>query len=41
MVRECLMSEELAIEWAEHFRGKNKEELDELAKSFVFGECVR
>jgi hypothetical protein len=39
MVRECLMSEELAIEWAEHFRGKTKEELDELAKSFAFGEC--
>jgi hypothetical protein len=39
MIRECLMSEELAKEWAEHFRGKSKEELDDLAKSFAFGGC--
>jgi Cellulase (glycosyl hydrolase family 5) len=39
-VRECLMSEYLGLEMAELFRGKTIEELDELAGSFRFENCV-
>lgn len=36
LVRNMLLSEELVKEYAEHFRGKSLEDLDELAKSFKF-----
>ncbi len=38
MVRNMLMSEELCHEYAAYYKGKNFEELEELAKSFSFGE---
>jgi hypothetical protein len=38
--RNILLSEYLVREWAEHFKGKTHEELDELAKSFLFENCV-
>ena len=34
------MSEFLVKEWAEHFKGKSKEELDEIAQSFKFENCL-
>lgn len=40
-VRESLMSEYLVWEFAELFRGKGKEELEDLAKSFAFENCVK
>jgi hypothetical protein len=39
-VRECLLSEYLGWEMAELFRGKTEEELDALAASFRFENCV-
>jgi aryl-phospho-beta-D-glucosidase BglC (GH1 family) len=41
VVRESLMSEYLVWEFAELFKGKDKEELEELAKSFAFENCVK
>ncbi|KAK6906345.1 hypothetical protein I203_100330 [Kwoniella mangroviensis CBS 8507] len=41
LVRNILLSEEMVKEYAELFRGKSKEELDELAKSFSFGNCTQ
>ncbi|AAW44253.2 expressed protein [Cryptococcus deneoformans JEC21] len=41
LVRNMLLSEELVKEYAEHFRGKSLEELDELAKSFKFSNCTQ
>ncbi len=38
--RNILVSEFLVKEWAEHFRGKNEQELDELAQSFGFDKCL-
>ena len=35
-----LVSEFLVREWAEHFRGMDTEQLDELAKSFKFEKCM-
>lgn len=35
-VKECLVSEYLGWEFAELFKGKTEEELEERAKSFVF-----
>ncbi|OBZ72766.1 putative glucan 1,3-beta-glucosidase A [Grifola frondosa] len=40
LARNILVSEFLVKEWAEHFRGKEDAELDELAKSFTFENCV-
>ncbi|KAF3312329.1 hypothetical protein TWF173_007307 [Orbilia oligospora] len=40
-VRECLMSEYLVKEFAELFTGKTLQELDDLAGSFRFENCVR
>lgn len=40
-VRESLLSEYLVWEFAELFQGKSKEELEELAKSFAFENCVK
>ncbi|KAH7419233.1 glycoside hydrolase family 5 protein [Cadophora sp. MPI-SDFR-AT-0126] len=41
VVRECLLSEYLAYEMADYFKGKSFEELDELAASFKFENCVQ
>ncbi|TDL17107.1 glycoside hydrolase family 5 protein [Rickenella mellea] len=38
--RNLLFSEYMIKEWAEHFRGKGKDELDLLAQSFKFDCCV-
>jgi hypothetical protein len=40
VVRECLLSEYMGWEMAELFRGKTEEELDVLAASFKFENCV-
>lgn len=39
--RSLLVTEYLVKEWAEHFRGKSEAELDEIAKSFKFENCLR
>ncbi|KAN0091233.1 glycoside hydrolase family 5 protein [Tylopilus felleus] len=36
-----LVAEYLVKEWAEHFRGKSEAELDEIAQSFKFENCLR
>lgn len=41
VVRECLLSEYLAWEMADYFKGKSLAELDELAASFKFENCVQ
>ncbi|XP_014551205.1 glycoside hydrolase family 5 protein [Bipolaris victoriae FI3] len=40
-VREGLMSEYLGWEFADLFEGKTEEELEELAKSFAFENCIK
>lgn len=40
LARSILVSEFLVREWAEHFRGKSEEELDAIAKSFSFANCL-
>ena len=39
--RNILVSEFLVKEWAEHFRGKSKAELDDIAASFKFENCLK
>ncbi|KAF8587348.1 glycoside hydrolase family 5 protein [Ramaria rubella] len=39
--RHILVAEYLVEEWAELFRGKSEKELDELASSFLFENCVQ
>lgn len=39
--RHILVAEFLVDEWADHFVGKTMEELDELAASFSFENCVQ
>ncbi|TVY64898.1 Beta-xylosidase [Fusarium oxysporum f. sp. cubense] len=41
VVRESLLSEYLGWEFAELFRGKTEEQLDELARSFAFENCIK
>lgn len=41
VIREQLFSELLTYEYAEYFRGKTEEELDELAASFRLENCVK
>ncbi|KAG8822653.1 Endo-1,4-beta-xylanase 5 [Serendipita sp. 399] len=41
LVRHILLSEYLVREWAEHFRGLDEGQLDELAASFKFENCAR
>lgn len=41
VVRNCLMSEEMCGEFASYFEGKSLQELDDLAKSFSFQNCVQ
>ncbi len=38
--RTMLMAEFLVNEWAEYFRGMDEEQLEELAKSFSFEQCL-
>ncbi|KAK7696394.1 Endo-1,4-beta-xylanase 5 [Cerrena zonata] len=38
--RNILVSEFLVKEWAEHFRGKTEQEIDEIAQSFKFDKCL-
>ncbi|KAA1470976.1 glycoside hydrolase [Dentipellis sp. KUC8613] len=40
LARNILVSEFLVKEWAEHFRGKSEEEIDAIAKSFAFENCL-
>jgi hypothetical protein len=41
LARNMLVAEFLVMEWAEHFVGKTEEELEELAKSFLFENCLK
>jgi hypothetical protein len=41
VARTMLVAEFLVMEWAEHFRGMEKEQLDELMKSFLFENCLQ
>lgn len=40
LARNILVSEFLILEWAEHFRGKSDAEIEEIAKSFAFENCL-
>ena len=40
LARNLLVSEFLVKEWAEHFRGKSEADIDEIAKSFAFSNCL-
>jgi len=41
-ISRCIaMAEFMVDEWAEHFRGKSEAELDEIAKSFLFENCMK
>ncbi|OSX62800.1 glycoside hydrolase family 5 protein [Postia placenta MAD-698-R-SB12] len=40
LARNILLSEFFVRPWAEHFRGKSVEELDEIARSFSFENCL-
>ncbi|RDX40625.1 glycoside hydrolase [Lentinus brumalis] len=40
LARNILVSEFLIREWAEHFKGKSEAEIDEIAKSFAFSNCL-
>ena len=40
LARNILVSEFLVLEWAEHFRGKSEAEIEEIAKSFAFENCL-
>ncbi|KAJ7486029.1 glycoside hydrolase [Mycena galericulata] len=41
LARNILISEFLVKEWAEHFVGKDKEELDRIAASFKYEACLK
>ncbi|KAI0364642.1 glycoside hydrolase [Pilatotrama ljubarskyi] len=41
LARCMLLSEFLVMEWAEHFRGMSEEQLDEIAQSFKFENCIK
>ena len=40
LARNILLSEFFIKEWAEHFRGKTEAEIDEIARSFHFDNCL-
>lgn len=40
LARNILLSEFLVREWADHFRGKDEQELDTIARSFAFENCL-
>jgi aryl-phospho-beta-D-glucosidase BglC (GH1 family) len=41
IVRNCLLGDELCAEYASYFKDKTEAELDELARSFAFENCIR
>lgn len=41
IARNTLISEFMVPEWAEHFRGLSEDQLQELAESFKFENCVK
>jgi hypothetical protein len=41
LAREILVAEFLVKEWAEKFRGMDEKKLDEVARSFLFENCVK
>lgn len=41
IVRNCLLSDELCAEYASYFADKSEDELDQLARSFAFENCVK
>ncbi|KZS92435.1 glycoside hydrolase [Sistotremastrum niveocremeum HHB9708] len=41
LARDILVSDYLVPEWARHFAGKTEAELDELARSFHFDNCLK
>ena len=41
LARNILLAEFLVREWAEHFAGKSDAEIDALARSFAFSNCLR
>ena len=41
LARNLLVAEFLVKEWAEHMKGMDEEQLDELAKSFLFENCMK
>ncbi|TFK51286.1 glycoside hydrolase [Heliocybe sulcata] len=41
LARTMLLGEYLVKEWAEHFKGMDEEELDRLAQSFKFENCMK
>ena len=40
LARNILVGEYMVKEWAEHFRGKTEEEIDAIARSFHFDNCL-
>ncbi|TFL00855.1 glycoside hydrolase family 5 protein [Pterulicium gracile] len=40
VARTMLVAEFMVKEWADHFKGMSEEELDEMAKSFLFENCL-
>ena len=40
LARNILLSEFFIQEWAEHFRGKTEEEIDAIARSFHYDNCL-
>lgn len=41
IARTILLAEFMVAEWAEHFRGMDETQLEELARSFRFENCVK
>ena len=41
LARNSLVAEFLVVQWAEHFTGKDEAELDAIAKSFLFENCLK
>lgn len=41
LARSILVAEYMVDEWAEYFRGKTEEQLDEIAASFRFENCLK
>ncbi|KAJ3548611.1 hypothetical protein NM688_g5269 [Phlebia brevispora] len=41
LARNILLGEMMVMEWADHMKGMNETQLDELAKSFSFENCMK
>ena len=41
MIRNCLLSEEMCVEYASYFEGKSEQELEAFARSFALENCVQ